>query len=93
MHKKSEEAKRFESETPDFARANGGFRKPAAFPHRRTFLFLCSRYTSIAISGHIFAHIAQPVHFSRCSATAGKNPLLLKRFLIDMTPRGQVSTQ
>jgi hypothetical protein len=37
--------------------------------------------------------MAQPVHFSVCTAIAGKNPLLLNRFLIEITPAGHVSTQ
>jgi len=47
----------------------------------------------MAISGHITAHMEHPEHFSMYSAKAGKYPLLLNRFCIEITPEGQASTQ
>ena len=47
----------------------------------------------MATSGHMCAHIAQPVHFSGFSANAVKNPLLLKSFFIAITLAGHASSQ
>jgi hypothetical protein len=52
-----------------------------------------SIHTCMAISGHICAHSAQPVHRSILSVFAGKYPLELNSLSMTMTPLGQASTQ
>ncbi len=47
----------------------------------------------MAISGHIMAHMAQPVHLSGCVKQAGKKPAPLNRVSTIMEPFGHASMQ
>jgi hypothetical protein len=49
--------------------------------------------TTMAISGHICAHNAQPLHISGAATFAGKYPLELNSLSMTMTPLGHASTQ